>query len=205
MPQSPITDPLSWRAMTAPSLVDFEILANEVYSGLPKEFRTLRADLVIRIEDFATNEILERRASAENLAVSLRLGRLSVRRQQSEIVLGVLVVVLRRNDVPRPGFFLCKREISLVASLGALRPVQLGAGGTRCPPLLAGGKCPRRFGLARAHDGLWAILHGSFLITGDEICSRRSTKDQNLVECAQPLPWPMPLVGCPKNAHDLCG
>jgi hypothetical protein len=101
MPQSPITDPLSWRAMTAPSLVDFEILANEVYSGLPKEFRTLCADLVIRIEDFATNEILERRASAENLAVSLRLGRLSVRRQQSEIVLGVLVVVLRRNDVAR--------------------------------------------------------------------------------------------------------
>jgi hypothetical protein len=33
-------------------LVDFESLANEVYCGLPKEFRTLCADVVIRIEDF---------------------------------------------------------------------------------------------------------------------------------------------------------
>ena len=65
------------------------------------------------------------------------LGGFSIRRHQPEIVFGVLVVVLRRNDVPRPGFFLGKREISLAASLGALRPVQLGAGGTRCPPLWA--------------------------------------------------------------------
>jgi predicted Zn-dependent protease with MMP-like domain len=49
----------AWRAVTAPSLVDFEILANEVYRGLPKKFRTLCEDLVIRIEDFATDEILK--------------------------------------------------------------------------------------------------------------------------------------------------
>jgi hypothetical protein len=54
MPQTPITDPLTWRSVTAPSLVDFEILANEVYRSLPKTFRTLCADLVIRIEDFPT-------------------------------------------------------------------------------------------------------------------------------------------------------
>jgi predicted Zn-dependent protease with MMP-like domain len=59
MPQSPIADPLTWRAVTAPSLVDFEILANDVYRGLPKKFRSLCADLVIRIEDFATDEILD--------------------------------------------------------------------------------------------------------------------------------------------------
>src|SRR6516225_9530102 len=59
MSQSPVADPLAWRAVTAPSLVDFEILANEVYRGLPKKFRTLCADLVIRIEDFATDEILD--------------------------------------------------------------------------------------------------------------------------------------------------
>jgi hypothetical protein len=68
------------------------------------------------------------------------LRRFSVRRHQPEIVFGVLVVVFRRNDVPRPGFFLGKREISLVASLGALIPVQLRAGGTRCPPLWASSK-----------------------------------------------------------------
>jgi predicted Zn-dependent protease with MMP-like domain len=61
--------PSTWRTSTAvgvssrkksgaPSLVDFEILANEVYRGLPKKFRTLCADLVIRIEDFPTDEIL---------------------------------------------------------------------------------------------------------------------------------------------------
>jgi predicted Zn-dependent protease with MMP-like domain len=59
MPQSPIADPLAWRAVTAPSLVDFEILAGEVYRGLPKKFRVLCEDLVIRIEDFATDEILD--------------------------------------------------------------------------------------------------------------------------------------------------
>ena len=59
MPQSPIADPLAWRTVTAPSLVDFEVLATEVYRGLPKKFRTLCEDLVIRIEDFATDEILD--------------------------------------------------------------------------------------------------------------------------------------------------
>jgi hypothetical protein len=34
------------------------------------------------------------------------LRRFPVRRHQSEVVFGVLVVVLRRNDVPRPRFFL---------------------------------------------------------------------------------------------------
>jgi predicted Zn-dependent protease with MMP-like domain len=55
----PIADPLAWRTVTAPSLTDFEILATEVYRGLPKKFRTLCEDLVIRIEDFATDEVLD--------------------------------------------------------------------------------------------------------------------------------------------------
>jgi predicted Zn-dependent protease with MMP-like domain len=45
LPQSPVADPLAWRTVTA----RFEILANEVYRGLPKNFRTLCEDLVIRI------------------------------------------------------------------------------------------------------------------------------------------------------------
>jgi predicted Zn-dependent protease with MMP-like domain len=59
MPENPIADPLAWRAVTAPSLADFEILATEVYSGLPTKFRTLCEDLVIRIEDFAPDEVLD--------------------------------------------------------------------------------------------------------------------------------------------------
>jgi predicted Zn-dependent protease with MMP-like domain len=59
MPTAPIADPLAWRPVKAPSLVDFEVLANEVYRDLPKTFRELCVDLVIRIEDFATDEVLD--------------------------------------------------------------------------------------------------------------------------------------------------
>jgi predicted Zn-dependent protease with MMP-like domain len=59
MPESPIADPLAWRAVTAPSLADFETLAAEVYRRLPKKFRSLCEDLVIRIDDFATDEVLD--------------------------------------------------------------------------------------------------------------------------------------------------
>ena len=59
MPENPIADPLAWHAVTAPSLADFEILATAVYRALPQKFRTLCEDLVIRIEDFATDEVLD--------------------------------------------------------------------------------------------------------------------------------------------------
>ncbi len=59
MPQSPIADPLGWRGVTAPSLGDFETLAIEVYRALPQTFRALCEDLVIRIDDFATEEVLD--------------------------------------------------------------------------------------------------------------------------------------------------
>jgi predicted Zn-dependent protease with MMP-like domain len=46
-------------ALEAPSLADFEALARGVYRQLPKEFRDLCGDLVIRIDDFPTDEILD--------------------------------------------------------------------------------------------------------------------------------------------------
>jgi predicted Zn-dependent protease with MMP-like domain len=45
------------RAMP-PSLAEFEQLAAEAYSRLPAEFRALCQDLVIRVEDFPTSEVL---------------------------------------------------------------------------------------------------------------------------------------------------
>lgn len=42
----------------APSLADFETLAWSVYRRLPERFRALTGDLVIRIEDFPTDEVL---------------------------------------------------------------------------------------------------------------------------------------------------
>ena len=36
MSDSPITDPLAWRPVKAPSLLDLEILAGTVFAGLPE-------------------------------------------------------------------------------------------------------------------------------------------------------------------------
>jgi predicted Zn-dependent protease with MMP-like domain len=59
MPDSPIADPLAWRSVKAPSLADLEILAREVFARLPAKFRTLCEGLVIQVEDFATDEVLD--------------------------------------------------------------------------------------------------------------------------------------------------
>ncbi len=44
---------------TAPTIADFEALAAEAYARLPAEFREKSNDLLIRIEDFATDEVLQ--------------------------------------------------------------------------------------------------------------------------------------------------
>jgi predicted Zn-dependent protease with MMP-like domain len=48
-----------WAGSTAPSLGDFEAIVEKAYQGLPKRFRDLCGDLVIRIEDFPTEDILD--------------------------------------------------------------------------------------------------------------------------------------------------
>ena len=48
-----------WNAATAPSLADFENLAAAAWSKLPAEFRAIAGDLLIRVEDFAPNEVLD--------------------------------------------------------------------------------------------------------------------------------------------------
>ena len=48
-----------WRDRTAPTLADFEALAAAAWDRLPSEFRKLCGDLVIRVEDFALDEVLD--------------------------------------------------------------------------------------------------------------------------------------------------
>ena len=48
-----------WQSATAPTLADFERLAAAAWDRLPAEFRNLARDIVIRIEDFATDEDLD--------------------------------------------------------------------------------------------------------------------------------------------------
>ena len=52
-------DPLAWRAVKAPSLEELEVLADTAFRRLPERFRTLCDGLVIRVEDFPTEEVLD--------------------------------------------------------------------------------------------------------------------------------------------------
>ena len=46
--------------LKAPSLEEFEVMAIEAFRRLPENFRALCADLVIRIDDFPTDEVLDK-------------------------------------------------------------------------------------------------------------------------------------------------
>jgi predicted Zn-dependent protease with MMP-like domain len=59
MANNPFSDPLAWRPVKAPSLAEFEALAHEAFSRLPEVFRARCLDLVIRVEDYATEEMLD--------------------------------------------------------------------------------------------------------------------------------------------------
>jgi predicted Zn-dependent protease with MMP-like domain len=54
-----LTDPLAWHPVRAPSLADMELLAREAFAGLPVKFRSLCSGLVIRVEDFAPDDVLD--------------------------------------------------------------------------------------------------------------------------------------------------
>jgi predicted Zn-dependent protease with MMP-like domain len=59
-------DPLAWRRLKAPSLVELDVLAGEVFRHLPRRFRDLCADLVIQVDDFPSDEVLnEMQAESE--------------------------------------------------------------------------------------------------------------------------------------------
>lgn len=54
-----MSPPNAWRDREAPSLGDFEELAREAFARLPEGFRRLCRDVVIRVEDFPSEEVLE--------------------------------------------------------------------------------------------------------------------------------------------------
>lgn len=58
MAQAPTSDPVL-RSATAPSLADIETLAITAFGRLPDEFRALCRDLVIQVDDFPTDEVVE--------------------------------------------------------------------------------------------------------------------------------------------------
>jgi predicted Zn-dependent protease with MMP-like domain len=50
----------AWQPVKAPSLAELEVLAGEMFRQLPKQFRELCADVVIQVDDFPTDEVLDR-------------------------------------------------------------------------------------------------------------------------------------------------
>ena len=56
---TPFSDPLAWRPVKAPSLAELEALAETAFRRLPQKFRALCEGLVIRVEDFPTDEVLD--------------------------------------------------------------------------------------------------------------------------------------------------
>jgi predicted Zn-dependent protease with MMP-like domain len=66
MTDSSSSDPLAWKSTKAPSLVELELLAEDAFRRLPDNFRSLCEGLVIRVEDFPTDEVLDQlRAETE--------------------------------------------------------------------------------------------------------------------------------------------
>ncbi len=54
-----MADEFDWGPATAPTLADFERLAALAWNRLPADFRQMCGDLVIRVEDFAIDEVLD--------------------------------------------------------------------------------------------------------------------------------------------------
>jgi predicted Zn-dependent protease with MMP-like domain len=50
---------MRWRGVASPSLGDIEAIAGEAFARLPQTFRDMAADVVIRVEDFPTDEVLD--------------------------------------------------------------------------------------------------------------------------------------------------
>src|ERR1041385_8357829 len=59
MADVPFTDPLAWRPAKAPSLDELQVIAEEAYRRLPDKFRALCDGLVIHVDDFPTDEVLD--------------------------------------------------------------------------------------------------------------------------------------------------
>lgn len=56
---APASDAFIWRTRQAPSLEEMEVLADEVMERLPAAFRRLCAGVVIRVEDFPEDDVLD--------------------------------------------------------------------------------------------------------------------------------------------------
>ena len=52
-----------WTSLKAPSLAEMETVAHDIFARLPGHFRSLCQGLIIRVDDFPTDEVLEEMAA----------------------------------------------------------------------------------------------------------------------------------------------
>jgi predicted Zn-dependent protease with MMP-like domain len=50
---------MMWASAKSPTLAEMEVMTHEMLARLPANFRALCEDLVIRVDDFATEDVLE--------------------------------------------------------------------------------------------------------------------------------------------------
>ncbi|MFZ0396751.1 MAG: metallopeptidase family protein [Methyloceanibacter sp.] len=50
---------VDWQGAQAPSLAEIEAIADQAFKRLPRRFRDLCKDVVVRVEDFPTDEVLD--------------------------------------------------------------------------------------------------------------------------------------------------
>jgi predicted Zn-dependent protease with MMP-like domain len=53
-----------WTSAKAPSLAEMETMAHEIFARLPKTYRDLCEGVIIRVDDFPTEEILDEMGAA---------------------------------------------------------------------------------------------------------------------------------------------
>ena len=58
-----------WISAKAPSLADMEAMAHEVFERLPAEFRALCEGVIVRVEDFPTEEVLDEMQAESEFAL----------------------------------------------------------------------------------------------------------------------------------------
>jgi len=67
MTDGTLSNPLAWRPLKAPSLAEFENIAGEAFRRLPARFRSRCEDVVIRVDDYPTDEVLDTMRIASEL------------------------------------------------------------------------------------------------------------------------------------------
>jgi predicted Zn-dependent protease with MMP-like domain len=48
-----------WSTLKAPSLAEMEAMAHEIFERLPRRFRALCEGVIVRVDDFSTDEVLD--------------------------------------------------------------------------------------------------------------------------------------------------